>query len=291
MPKKIVKADSSQPDAKKLHKLEPGADICSYKRSEMERDILYFQGILGLEACLDPPTKRETLRQHETRIRTNVMRKYEAQLPTAQMIHDAIAQVSMNENSVNSVNSGNLIETASKTESCIDDMYMGNTTTTTTMTRLQATVKRAMDANRDVMAAVRDEYMPSEADLCGRVHEIKSELKRADAQAGRKSNFTEMDDVIKHMILNDPQCPEHIRSLSRQRPSAFDIYGSFLKFKPQFVAIQLRQAKDIEDGRQSRDNSYFSVFTQMPKGREIVRGIQEQAMSENKGKAKRVNFV
>lgn len=263
--------------ATKMHKLEPGADICFYKRSEMERDILYFQGILGLAACMDPPTKRETLRQHEARIRENVMRKYENMLPTAQMIADAVAAVS--DNSMNS--------TTNTTSTDLDAMYMGPSSTGGN--RLQATVQRALRAGHDIMTAVRAEYMPSSAELHGRVHEIKLELKRADEQAGRKSDFTEMDDRVKHTILSD--CPEFIRTLSRERPSVFDIYGSFLKFKPQFVAIQLRQAEEIEAGRQSRDGSYFSVFTQMPKGREIVRGIQQQAMRDDKSKLKRVNFV
>lgn len=264
---------------KKYHRIEPGEDIRFYRQAEMERDILYLQGILGLEACKDPPTKRETMQQHDRRIRDKVAAMSERSVPSDAAVAEALAHVQA---------TAGPAESAASAMS-LDALYMG---AAPVETRLQAAVRRAVaDGTQDhVRDIVRAEYLPTQADLHGRVHELKNEIKRANKQQGKTCSLEELDDQVKHAILSEPGCPESVRALSKDRPSAFDIYASFLKFKPQFVAIQLRQAQEIELGRQTRDSSYFSVFTQMPRGREIVRGIQEQAMREERAKTKKVNF-
>lgn len=262
-----------------MRKLEPAPDIRFYHREEMKRDILYLQGIIGLASCLDPPTNRETLRQHDRRIYATVSKRY---MPSDDVIQSTVASLQQQQQQ-NPGTSVTLMDPS-------DAIYME--APHSTQTRLQTTIRRAMDTNMNIMEAVNHEYMPTFVDLYGRVTELKRDIQRNNSKQGTPAlGLEEMDDQIKHLILADPQCPEFIRNLSRDRPSVFDIYASFLKFKPQFVAIQLRQAQDIELGKQSRDRSYFSVFTQMPRGREIVRSIQQQALRENKTSTKRVNFA
>lgn len=262
-----------------VRRLEPGEDIAEKRREDLEKDILYLQGILGLEGCLDPPTRTEVMMQHDVRIRKKIRAKFMKLTPNSAEIAQAIATVTAKADQASGKDQpGNGIHMTD------EQAYMGDIMDNID-TRLEFIVRSALGAGQDVAKAVIDAYQPTEDDIIGRVGVLKQNMPR-----GKNESMDEHDDRIRDAIIREDGCPESIIDMSKMRPSVYDIMASWIKFKPQLVALQLEQMTDIESGRQKRDDSYFSLFLQMPGGRKIVNEMQRQALDDTRARRKDVNF-
>ena len=86
------------------------------------------------------------------------------------------------------------------------------------------------------------------------------------------------DDLIKEAILNEPTCPETIKTLALDRPTVFDILCSHNRYKPEMIAILRGNLQQVAAGTISDSRGYYEVFRQLhPDSAKIIKGLQQQA--------------
>lgn len=117
---------------------------------------------------------------------------------------------------------------------------------------------------------------------------------RAAVLGGLSKNDFEadkLDDAIKDAILGEEGCPQAIRRLSTERPSAFDVLASAFRYKPELVEIQRQVLRQVETGAIDSSAGYFQCFMQtLPNSDQIVHDMQKEAAEKQAGSDKIVNL-
>jgi hypothetical protein len=100
------------------------------------------------------------------------------------------------------------------------------------------------------------------------------------------------DDLIKEAILNDPACPEYIKTLSLDRPTVFDILCSHTRYKPEMIAIQRGILEQVQSGRMESSKGYYEVFKKLvPNSNAVLQGLRQQAQQEQAKSAQKITNV